>query len=741
MSASIKSFGRGRAAGLVLIALVGLGLAYLHFAGGSASVSVPSGAHAGQLTLKHCTYGNEPADCGTLVVPENRHDPHSRLIALPITRIRAHTSHPGVPIFRLQGGPGLSNMDFPAAKRFTAHHDFVLVGYRGVDGSSRLDCPEVIASIEHSRDLLSRASLASNASAYRACAKRLQDKGVDLAGYSLPERVDDLELARHRLGYGPIDLISESAGTRTAMIYAWRYPQSIHRSVMVAANPPGNYLWNTKTTDEQIHRYAAVCAQAQDCRSRTPDLAASIHSAYTKIPSRFWFLPIKKGNVRITGFFGLINATAAGGGPIAAPKTIDTLLSIDKGNGAGGAWLLSVFAGAALPHGQVWGDVASVARIDAAYGRRLFASGADRGSVIGNPGTEFLWAGGRLLNAWPANPDEKEYNSVRNSNVPTLLINGQLDFAAPPENATRQLLPHLPNGHQVVLPKLGHADDFWAYEPDASTRLIDSYLDSGRVDTSRYTTNQLDFTPTPTQARIAEIVVSVFLGFAGLVVLSVLWFAPTAPPRRDVRTEDERRRAVAAPAAARLRRLVPGRADRPGRASHGSDHRRNAGGRLDRPAGRACRLHRLVPVDGAPRRRRVDRHRQRRGRRLARLPGPARARLRSGDGDHRRDPRRQPRPDRARHRCARHGRRHRSRLGTGRDSPRPRLSIQNTRRRNGPRKRAFPRSMPSLPEQVWGPPRPGASTTAQLDHVGERGGLRLGESRLACARVCARRGK
>jgi hypothetical protein len=26
-------------------------------------------------------YGNEPAICGTLVVRENRHDPHSRLIA------------------------------------------------------------------------------------------------------------------------------------------------------------------------------------------------------------------------------------------------------------------------------------------------------------------------------------------------------------------------------------------------------------------------------------------------------------------------------------------------------------------------------------------------------------------------------------------------------------------------------------------------------------------------------------
>ena len=196
-----------------------------------------------------------------------------------------------------------------------------------------------------------------------------------------------------------------------------------------------------------------------------------------------------------------------------------------RATGPRGAWLLSLFAGAALPHGQVWGDVASVARIDAAYGKRLFASGAGHGSVIGNPGTRVPLVRRPTAQRLARHPDEKEYNSVRNSNVRTLLINGQLDFAAPPENATRQLLPHLPNGRQVVLPKLGHADDFWAYEPDASTHLIDSYLDSGRVDTSRYTTNQLDFTPSNTQGRIAEIVVGVFVGFAALLVLSVLWFA------------------------------------------------------------------------------------------------------------------------------------------------------------------------------------------------------------------------
>jgi pimeloyl-ACP methyl ester carboxylesterase len=530
-----KALGPARIAALFLIALVALGLAYLHFGTGSEPVSVPSGAKAGQLDLHSCQYatndGSYAADCGTLVVPENRHNARTRLIALPVTRIRALSAKPGVPVFRLQGGPGITNMDFPDASRFTARHDVVLVGYRGVDGSSVLDCPEVIASREHSRDLLSTASLTSDASAFRSCATRLRNEGVDLAGYSLPQRVDDLDLARRKLGYRQIDLVSESAGTRTAMIYAWRYPRSIYRSVMIGVNPPGKFLWDAKITGEQIDRYAALCAQATDCRMRTQDLAASVHSAYDHIPSRFWFLPIKKGNVRAAGFFGLFNATADGGGPLAAPRTLDTLLSVDKGNGSGGAWLLSQFAALVFPRAQVWGDVAAVARTDAASGRRFFAAGADRGSVIGSPGTDLVWAGGRLLDAWPSNPDENEYSRVRDSNVGALLIGGQLDFSTPPQNATRELLPHLPNGQQVVLSDVGHTDDFWTYQPKAADRLLNTFLDSGRVDTSRYTHNSIDFTPGSSHGKIATIIVSVMLAFAALAVFALVWM-PVRVQRR-----------------------------------------------------------------------------------------------------------------------------------------------------------------------------------------------------------------
>src|SRR5581483_2134982 len=309
---------------------------------------------------------------------------------------------------------------------------------------------------------------------------------------------------------------------RTAMVYAWRYPSRVHRSVMIGVNPPGNFLWDAQTMGEQIRRYAALCKTNATCRNRTPDLAASIHSSFEQLPRRFWFLPIHKGNVEAAAFFGLVNATADGGGPIAAPKTIDTLLSAGQGDGSG-AWFLSLLAQLAVPRGQVWGETAAFGHSDAAYARRYFARHADRGSIIGSPGTDLIWAGGQLVDAWPANSDEKLYRRVQDSNVATLLIGGRYDFETPPQIATRELLPHLRNGRQVVLPDIGHADDFWSYQPAAADHLINTFFDTGRVDASLYRRTSLDFTPSVGHGTIARILLAVMLTFASLTVLSLLW--------------------------------------------------------------------------------------------------------------------------------------------------------------------------------------------------------------------------
>ena len=537
--------GPARIVAFIAVALAVLGLAYLHLSSGDDRVSVPDGARAGELTLEPCNYATErgdyAADCGTLVVPENRHDAGSRLIALPVTRIHAQAEHPGAPIFRLQGGPGITNMEFAEASRFADRHDVVLVGYRGVDSSTPLDCPEVSSALKRSDDLLGERSFAAQTRGLESCASRLRADGVDLAGYTLAQRVDDLEAARVALGYGRIDLLSESAGTRTAQIYSWRHPESIRRSVMIAVNPPGHFLWDAKTIDAQIRQYAGLCAKDDDCRSRTGDLAATVKATAGDVPDRWGPLSIEPGNVRVASFFGLME-TAAHDSPLSGPLTIDAWLSAAKGDAAG-LWFQSLLAQMAFPEEQVWGDVAAVGRTDA--DGPLAPVGRD--SIIGNPGTDLLTAGGGLAGAWPAAPDEDEYDRVRTSETETLLIGGSLDFATPVENATKELLPHLPNGHQVVLPGFGHSGDFWNVQPDAGSRLVNAFLDSGKVDDSLYTPREVDFTPTTSLSAMAKIVVGVMAAFAVVAVLSLLWLALRV----------KRRGGVGRRASALLRSLYP----------------------------------------------------------------------------------------------------------------------------------------------------------------------------------------
>jgi pimeloyl-ACP methyl ester carboxylesterase len=526
-TSTTRVFTRARVVALLLIALLAFGLTYLRFGRDDASISVPSGAKAGDLITDPCAYSTEKgsyeADCGTLVVPENRADPQSRLIALPVTRIRALSENPGEPIFRLQGGPGISNMTFAQASRFADEHDVVLVGYRGVDGSSVLDCPEVESAIKHSTDVVGEKSFSAFTDAFRSCADRLENDGVDVTGYTLAQRVEDLEAARIALGYDRIDLLSESVGTRTAMIYSWQHPDVVQRSVMIGVNPPGHFLWDAQTTDEQISRYSDLCAEDATCSKRTDDLAASMRQTSSDIPERWWFLPIKEGNVRVASFYGLMESTSVAA-PLSAPMTLGSWISAADGD-ASGLWLSSLLSDFFLPQAFVWGEYASAAGSDIQAAEEYFASDVQESDSIGVAATRFGFGDGRIFDAWPVAPDAGDYSHVQTSEVETLLVGGELDFAAPPQVATKEVLPHLPNGHQVVLDGIGHTTDVWTYQPEANKRLINTFFDEGRVDDSLYEVQSVDFTPEVSQSALGKGFVGTMVAFALLSVLSLLWMA------------------------------------------------------------------------------------------------------------------------------------------------------------------------------------------------------------------------
>jgi len=479
-------------------------------------LTVPEGAQAGQVAgLKPCTYeANDVeyvADCGTLVVPENRSDPNSRLLAIPVTRVRATGTPPTEPIFVLPGGPGIPNHGTSRIGWFIDKHDVVIVGYRGVDGSVRLDCPEVSAHIKNlPGDMLGEASMENMSDAYARCAERLQSEGVDLGGYTVVEVIDDLEDARLALGYGKINLYSVSYGTRLAMIYAWRYPESIHRSAMVAVNPPGHmFYYAPELIDEQLAYYASLCALDPKCSAQTDDLAESMRTVSQNMPDRWLGFPIDRGMLRAASFESLSDTQAAA-------KVFDTWLAAAKGDYSGMA-MLSLAGPMMFANATVWGEnIAKAASADYEMTRALRADMNLVASILGSPRSEMAAAAA----GWPVNTILEEYQRVQPSDVETLLVSGNIDLWTPSQFADDELLPYLSKGQHVVVSENGHAE-MLSRQPEASERLLTSFFDTGEADDSLFTYQPWEYNPGLGFPAIAKIILAVGALIVTLILIGI----------------------------------------------------------------------------------------------------------------------------------------------------------------------------------------------------------------------------
>jgi pimeloyl-ACP methyl ester carboxylesterase len=494
-----------------------------------APVTVPAGAQAGDLVgLEPCTYKagdvEYAADCGTLVVPENRADPNSRLIALPVIRVRATGSNPAEPIFYFTGGPGASNLHFQHLEDVVENHDFVQVGYRGVDGSVVLDCPEISEAVRNARDLLGDEALESYTAAGASCAGRLQAEGVDLAGYTLAETIDDNEDARVALGHDRISLLGGSYGTRIEMIYEWMYPDSLHRVVMLAVNPPGHFVWDAEVVDEQIEYYARLCAQDPECSARTDDLAASMRRLSEDMPDRWLFIPIDEGGVKLITLVMLFESIQPPGVPVPlfGPAAVDMWLAAAGGDASGMA-LASMSRNMFLPTLWTWGEGLSLsASVDDYYdpARDYRSEFEAPDTILGSPISLMLWSMGP---EWPTHPISQEYLQVQPTDVETLLISGSIDFSTPPQFATEELLPYLSNGEQVILKDFGHTGSFWSSQPEARVHMLNTFFDTGKVDASLYTYQPLDFDVGLGWPGLAKLLLGIVL-LPIVLVVAVVWF-------------------------------------------------------------------------------------------------------------------------------------------------------------------------------------------------------------------------
>ncbi len=470
---------------------------------GCQSAPVPErtaiGAAPGGLVMRACMHRDSiPAECGTLTVRERPGNDASRLISIPVIRVRASGPAPRDPIFFLNGGPGATNMRLAPPRWSRADHDLVLVGYRGVDGSERLDCPEMSEALNQpTGDLLKSEGLALRRAALRGCAERLQRGGIDLRGFTMDEVVEDIDAVRAALGHERINLYSVSYGTRVAQRYAAAYPGRVARSVQVGVNPPGRFVFEAGQLDTILtQEFSRLCALDAWCHAQTPDLAATIQRVAHNMPTRWGPFSIDRGVVLVAAFGMLYDRGTAA-------MALDAFLDADHGDASGLA-VLSRLARSSISSGQVFGDLFAKGSTDHDASRDYAAAFDPPGTIMGAPAAALLWGPVGDAAGWPIHRVAGPARDAAPSSVETLLIGGNLDVSTPVVNATRELLPRLSRGHQVIFRDAGHAN-LMEFQGAAYGALVGGFFATGAVDTTGFRYEPMTFRPKLKLSRVAKL--------------------------------------------------------------------------------------------------------------------------------------------------------------------------------------------------------------------------------------------
>ncbi|MBM3734750.1 MAG: alpha/beta hydrolase [Acidobacteria bacterium] len=217
--------------------------------------------------LQPCKSSDGPTDayCGKLKVWENRQTKAGRQIDLNIVLLPAlaNESRPD-PVFFLAGGPGQGAASHAKALKDTfrrVHHnrDLVLVDQRGTGKSNKLDCkyePESLKDLDQSIE-------ATNAR-LRGCLEKYE---ADTKLYTTTIAMDDLDDVRAHLGYSKINLYGGSYGTRAALVYLQRH-QANARTVVLDGVAPQDMrlpLFMARDGQRALDRLSADCDADPAC--------------------------------------------------------------------------------------------------------------------------------------------------------------------------------------------------------------------------------------------------------------------------------------------------------------------------------------------------------------------------------------------------------------------------------------------------------------------------------------------
>lgn len=240
----------------------------------------PAGERRGAVELAPCPVpgGESEMLCGSFQVPEDRRTRQGRVVELHLAVLPARSETPRRdPVFVLVGtlhGSAVRSAAAFEGSWLRAERDVVLVDLRGSGGSNRLTCGPrgdgdgVQGFLEPWYADLGR---------MRRC-KRQLSQVANLRMYTRPDAVDDLDELRAAMGYDQVNLMAWSWGSRDALVYLRRHPESVRRVVLSGAMAFGDlYPLHAAADGERAFRLAfEQCAAYKPCADAFPEPAAEL---------------------------------------------------------------------------------------------------------------------------------------------------------------------------------------------------------------------------------------------------------------------------------------------------------------------------------------------------------------------------------------------------------------------------------------------------------------------------------
>jgi len=261
----------------VLATLLLLGTALLS----ACNARVPTAAT--DIVFNDCRikYIDSLVGCAMVSVPEDHSNTASSgapTINIHVTFIRSLARNPQPdPVYFFAGGPGQAASDIgnlvAALGELRKTRDIILVDQRGTGKSKTLTCDIAAAKGKDKVDPVAEAFAASLDKVNAEWAKCIATLKGNPALHRTDDYIDDVESVRKALKHTQINVWGGSYGSRVALRYMKRYPQSIRTAVLDGVAPttlrlPDDALASSET---ELRAVFAACAASKGCDAAYPN--------------------------------------------------------------------------------------------------------------------------------------------------------------------------------------------------------------------------------------------------------------------------------------------------------------------------------------------------------------------------------------------------------------------------------------------------------------------------------------